>query len=236
MVDRSWQSIKDRFLKILQPRVTDPEMLSLIKGTVPISGAILDRKRTAAAAQSPPVTPRQAVPSPKSNSTRNDTASTSDKRQRVVTIQEPLRDADGVVGENGIADDDDNDCNDNNDDDNNDEVEDPAKVNMARACIAVVSDLFGVERDVALHALLCCSGNVEMTGHLLVLGHDGLRLQLEREARGRPRADEYFTYEDDVMMRDADERVCEKRTMESLRKRWLYLEMPESEFPFKSED
>jgi hypothetical protein len=203
VVDRTWQSIKDRFLKILQPRITDPEMLSLLRGRTPIGGAILNRKRPVApVVSSPAVTPEPV----------STTSSTSNKRNRVAVNN-----------------------NDDDDDDDDEDIVDPKEVSFANACINVVGDMFGVPRDVAVHALLCCSGNAELAGQLLVLGPDGMRERMEKLAKENGNAlrdDQVFTFADDVMLRDGDAQILTQRSMDSIRSRWRYLEMPESAFPF----
>jgi hypothetical protein len=194
VVERTWQSIKDRFLKHIMPRITDVQFSELLARTAPI---VVDRKR-----------PSVEVPVGASPDVEAD----EEPSQKCARVDEPHaaaaadEDADESVSE-----------------------VDPAETQFCQGVLATMSELYAVPSVVALHALLCCSGDIAMAGELLRIGHERMLARMTAAAEARDdklRNDGYFSFADDVGLRDGDESVLSKRTRESIRARWLFLEMP----------
>jgi hypothetical protein len=192
VVERTWQSIKDRFLKHIMPRITDVQFSELLARAAPI---VVDRKR-----------PSIEVPVGASPDVEADDVPS----QKCARVDEPHAPADEDADESvsGV---------------------DPAETQFCQGVLATMSELYAVPTVVALHALLCCSGDIAMAGELLRIGHERMLARMTAAAATRAdklRNDGYFSFADDVGLRDGDETALSKRTRESIRARWLFLEMP----------
>lgn len=217
VVDRSWQSVKDRYLKILMPRITDAETVRLLKRDAPIVAAVIDRKRKDA----PPAEPLLVEHEAESDA--------DNKRARAkADSPEPAPIVDAADVRAFVS----------GDDDEDDGFElpdvDPRDTQYCNDIVAAMSKLYGQPRIVVLHALLACSGHVELAGALLAVGHERMRALMETQAQANAhklRDDVYFSFDDDVGLRDGDAHVMQARTRESVRARWLFLEMPLDDAP-----
>lgn len=216
VVDRTWQSVKDRYLKILMPRITDAETVRLLKREAPIDATVIERKRKDTPPAEPLVEPDAGGECDVDNKRAR---AASPAPMPVVSAAEVRAFVDG-----------------GGDDDDGFELPDvdPRDTRYCSEIMAAMSQLYGQPRLVVLHALLACSGHVELAGLLLAVGHERMRALMESQAQSNAhklRDDVYFAFEDDVALRDNDASVAQTRTRESVRARWLFLEMPIDDMP-----